>query len=121
MKFRRLTKAILRGQPIRTKELNHWGRRVFLVPTNIIARTERSYSYIRKHGSNRLLGRDSGTINRMRKVIRSGKELPPIYLQKSSFNDHYTLEDGHHRLTAHQAEGKKYIKAVILGPEGWER
>jgi hypothetical protein len=103
--------------------------RVWLVPTKHIQRTGYKYKAHRVHVRNQVryteVGETHGMIvNRIRRSIRQGKikDIPPVPLM--DLNKHigrstvrkkkYMLWDGHHRLTGHQAEGRKYIRAIFV-------
>jgi ParB-like chromosome segregation protein Spo0J len=50
-----------------------------------------------------------------RDKIRNGEHIDPIQVRKSKGlwgKGKYDLFDGHHRYAAHEAEGKRHIKAV---------
>jgi hypothetical protein len=114
-------KALMK--PIATNEV-YASRRVYMMPTHMIHPTK-SYSSLRDN--NPSYGTTTGTnrevVNSFRSIIRVGKskQLPPVSLfRKGQWDDHkepYYLADGHHRLAAHKAEGKRYIRSIIVDDE----
>jgi hypothetical protein len=118
---------------IPTKE--HWTnafgekQRVYLVPVKRIIRSERAYTHYRDEDlASHNLSKAGWTpsqadytartsvnkVNFFRKALRQGKFniIPPITLDKSR-GRMFSMPDGHHRLTAHQAEGKRLIRATF--------
>jgi len=53
-------------------------------------------------------------VGSLAKKIKSGKEIPPIEVEKLP-NGQYRMVDGNHRLAASKAAGKKFIAANVHG------
>ena len=141
---KRLARALVLGQDVRIPLRKTWQRKkVYLVPVHQIARMHwhyaqglGSYKNMQKAATAQKRMGKSGIdvmrmsdINDMRKTIRKGEahKIPPVWLNKLSQaqqlhykGKRYGLHDGHHRLTAHQAEGKKFIRATF-GEKRWTR
>jgi hypothetical protein len=134
--FKKVYNSLLK--PIPTTDM-HNGKRVYLVHTKQIARDPFGrYKNYRRQGNptpKHAVGIRGYTNNpenthgiwgaydnvrQMRLLIRHGKghQLPPVSLEMSQSEAPnarpFELYNGHHRLTAHQAEGKKLIRATIL-------
>jgi hypothetical protein len=96
--------------------------KVWHIPVKQIQRTEASYKQMRDPFIYSQLVTDR--VNKYRAVVRAGKEgqFPPIEVVPLNppfiSGKRYQLWNGHHRLTAHQAEGKTHIRAVIYGANG---
>ena len=115
---RRLARALVHMKPILTKEVKD-GFPVYLVPTYLIKRREGKYTDFRKTfnaATDHIYDMNKhDRIKELRSLVR--KNIPmhtPIALSTKDWKS-FILYDGHHRLTAHQAEGKKFIRATING------
>jgi hypothetical protein len=134
--IKRLYRSLIKHHPIPTKEFSATPmvsrkRRVFLIPTKYIKKTEgryidyrdikrgdaglKNYDWIDDEDRKEYVGRAIKKVNYFRRVIRrkNAHLLPPIEVRYGKKSGHYELVDGHHRLTAHQAEGKRFIRSVI--------
>ena len=56
--------------------------------------------------------KDIESVNYWRKIIKSGKEIPPIWVAYEDID--YILLDGAHRIVAAYIEGKKTIPAYLI-------
>jgi hypothetical protein len=118
----------------------HW------VPIKSIVRNEEPYKDYRKitdrtprtnpnnHNKNDVWYRPDSVenVNHIRRGIRRGDAIEPVILRhltpetirhfnlegKVKSHHHFMMQNGHHRLTAHQAEGKRFIRAVIRSGGG---
>lgn len=138
--MRRLIKAFIGGKRVAIPMNEfHKGQRVHLIPTHSIERLEFPYSSYRKVDAFTPRYNSIQNTSELRKAVRKGVKLPPIYvremdprqrltrkpwgLEERKPYHHFRVENGHHRLSAHQAEGKRFIRAIILpagrhtGPE----
>lgn len=125
--FKKSAKSVLRS----TREI-YKGHRVSLLPVSAIRRREQVYTFYKSDADHQT---HKNKVNALRKAIRAGHKIPPILvlplrkMRRHEIDLHldggdgivvkhkkrYThiLINGHHRLTAHQAEGKPYIRVVI--------
>jgi hypothetical protein len=124
---RRLGKAIIQGNAIPTNEFSHYGHRIHLVPVKEIGRPEWGYTEFKEKFPRYRLGipkshvivmvkKRKETVNKFRRLIKAKKShlFPAIRIFPHKTKNHnYLVFDGHHRHAAHQAEGKRFIRATI--------
>jgi ParB-like nuclease domain len=72
---------------------------------------------------NRLACVDPNKVERYRKLMREGVELPPIDIREKNLEGYHIIKDGHHRYSAARLEGVSTIRAIIRGsplPSWWK-